>query len=483
MCNTFIIICAAASGGMEIKMTKQKHLDFLKYNYDVNLMMIVKGAHKGNQELKDEEEYIYNRRFMKELGYKTDSVGWMDAWNLSKKAFEEMIAKASEEKVKLRIYVDVKVRDDDSIEWYRLRNLPFLDEGGDEKKIPGTEICIGTIQGYKLNENMYHDFECYLVNRQVLSVFEKLNVKGYKKKWAIDTGRFWAEPYDWLYVEDSILEYFGSRVADELIKRKDKSVLEFLRPFFPEILEPMFAHAPMVTVPEWVIVPYIIKRSLLQNRDIVRIESGCLVKRTLKEALVQQKVLSEKCFEPVLLCADDEEFIVSCQIPETKEKEFWEELKIEESAEVEAYRQKQYEIFISQERPKKMITEAMALTAFRKEKREYPEYFEKGTRKAALLERGLPELVPIYKISNGCRIGEDCRIFSIEEREAAQREFDEEYQKEQLTDCVDNARVIGSACNGEWLLLLPDGKVVQYTMGEYSFSRMWDSLWEFIEEN
>ena len=54
-----------------------KHLDFSKYKYELELHAIVDGAHVGRKNLVDDEEYAYNRNFMSELGFKSDSVGWM----------------------------------------------------------------------------------------------------------------------------------------------------------------------------------------------------------------------------------------------------------------------------------------------------------------------------------------------------------------------------------------------------------------------
>lgn len=50
-------------------------LDFSKYKYDIELHLIVDGAHIGGKKLMDEEEYVYNRNFMSELGFQSDSVG------------------------------------------------------------------------------------------------------------------------------------------------------------------------------------------------------------------------------------------------------------------------------------------------------------------------------------------------------------------------------------------------------------------------
>lgn len=192
------------------------NLIFSKYKYEVDLNAIVDGAHIDRRRLVDDEEYEYNRSFMKELGYKSDSVGWIREKNISKEAFDQIINKASEKKVNIRTMCEIKVCDDDSIEWYMLQDLPFIELG--EKNVPGTDKAIDTIKGYKLRENMYNTFGCCIANQKVLSVLEELGVKGYQIKWVVDNGRYDSKPYYEIYVDDIVDGYFGGLVNEDIIR-------------------------------------------------------------------------------------------------------------------------------------------------------------------------------------------------------------------------------------------------------------------------
>lgn len=99
-----------------------------------------------------------------------------------------------------------------------------------------------------------------------------------------------------------------------------------------------------------------------------------------------------------------------------------------------------------------------------------------------MLETAIESLQSVYKISNGFYIGEECQIFSIEEQINAQVEFDSDYAKEQLTEVADDVKVIGKTVDGDWLILLKDGKVARYLMGEITYEEIWDSFWMFLDD-
>ena len=128
------------------------------------------------------------------------------------------------------------------------------------------------------------------------------------------------------------------------------------------------------------------------------------------------------------------------------------------------------------------ISEKMALHLLREEKRACPRFFSKGVRKEDVLETAIESLQSVYKISNGFYIGEECQIFSIEEQINAQVEFDSDYAKEQLTEVADDVKVIGKTVDGDWLILLKDGKVARYLMGEITYEEIWDSFWMFLDD-
>lgn len=184
------------------------------------------------------------------------------------------------------------------------------------------------------------------------------------------------------------------------------------------------------------------------------------------------------------MCNDDEKFVVyndGSEFPKLH-KAHLKKAEYTGDSEVEEYRKKQYEIFLNSKRPIYEITEKMALRSLREEKRACPSFFSKGVRKEDLLKNAIEELREVYKVSNGFYIGDEVQIFSVEEQNCAQKEFDNEYQNEKLTNLADYAKIIGKTVDGDWLLLLSDGKIARYLMGEASYEDVWSSLWEFIHD-
>ena len=458
-----------------------KKLDFSKYTYELELNAIVDGAHIGQKMLVDDEEYDYNRRFMNELGFKSDLVGWMNVCNIEESQFAKILQKAEEEKVKLRTIVDVTLHDDESIEWYILQDLPYIELN--EKKIPGKDKYIDTVKGYKLRNHMYNTSGTCLISHKVKTLFEEISLKGYHVKWIVDSGRYASNPYYELYLEECIDGYFGGSVDQNIIKKSKKELLAFLEPF-PNVASSIIEHYPKRIDVMMMSVPMIVNRSLLDGKDIIRVDNHYLVSRKVKECLVNCRLISASVFEPVLLCNDDEKFILfnDCSEYTKLHEALRKKNDFVEDTDVEQYRIQQYELYNNSVRPKYEITETMALRLLRMEKREYPQFFQKGVKKEETLKDAIGLLKSVYKISNGFYVGDEYQIYSVGERILAQKEFDCDYQKEQLTNAADNAKVIGKTADGEWLILLEDGKVVRYPMGEFTYVETWDSFWMFLEE-
>ena len=457
-----------------------KCLDFLNYTYDLELHAIVDGARIGRKKLKDEAEYTYNRNFMGQLGLKSDSVGWIKEYNIEDDRFAKILEKAKEEKVKIRTICDIKVHDQESIEWYILQDIPFVELI--EKKIPGTEKFIDTIMGYKLRNHIYDTIGPCVISQKMKAIFEEIGVTGYHAKWIVDNGRYASKSYYALYLDEAIDGYFGGLIGEHMIKKSKEDILAFLKPF-SKVASTIIENYPKRTDVDMLYVPMIVNRSLLEGKDIIMVDNHYLVSRKLKEALVKHRLISARAFEPILLCEDDEKFIVfhdSSEFPKLH-KAIRKKNEFIVDSEVENYREKQYTLYINQHRPRYEMTEKMALQLLRKEKRDSSQFFSKGVKKEELLRQAINPLQSVYKISNGFYIGGEYQIFSIEERIHLQKEFDSDYQKEQLTNIADDAKVIGKTADGDWLILLKDGRFARYSMGEVAFEETWKSIWMFFE--
>ena len=51
-----------------------------------------------------------------------------------------------------------------------------------------------------------------------------------------------------------------------------------------------------------------------------------------------------------------------------------------------------------------------------------------------------------------------------------------------MTEVADDVKVIGKTVDGDWLILLKDGKVARYLMGEITYEEIWDSFWMFLDD-
>ena len=458
-----------------------KHLDFSKYKYELELHAIVDGAHVGRKNLVDDEEYAYNRNFMSELGFKSDSVGWIKEDTITEDVFEKILTKAQDENVKIRTICDIKIKDEESIEWYILNNLPFVEL--EEKKVPRTKKYIDAVKGYKLREHIYNTFGPCLISQKVNAILEELEVKGCYTKWIVDSGRYASKPFYELYLDEAIDGYFGGFVDERIIKKSKKELITFLEPI-SKVVSNIIENYPKRTDMTMLSVPMIVNRSLLEGKDIIMVDNHYLVSRRVKEELLKQKVISVRAFEPVLLCNDEETFVVFNDNSELSKlhKAVRKKNELLEDADVEKYREKQYNLYINSSRLPYEISEKMALHLLREEKRACPRFFSKGVRKEDVLETAIESLQSVYKISNGFYIGEECQIFSIEEQINAQVEFDSDYAKEQLTEVADDVKVIGKTVDGDWLILLKDGKVARYLMGEITYEEIWYSFWMFLDD-
>ena len=323
-----------------------KHLDFSKYKYELELHAIVDGAHVGRKNLVDDEEYAYNRNFMSELGFKSDSVGWIKEDTITEDVFEKILTKAQDENVKIRTICDIKIKDEESIEWYILNNLPFVEL--EEKKVPRTKKYIDAVKGYKLREHIYNTFGPCLISQKVNAILEELEVKGCYTKWIVDSGRYASKPFYELYLDEAIDGYFGGFVDERIIKKSKKELITFLEPI-SKVVSNIIENYPKRTDMTMLSVPMIVNRSLLEGKDIIMVDNHYLVSRRVKEELLKQKVISVRAFEPVLLCNDEETFVVFNDNSELSKlhKAVRKKNELLEDADVEKYREKQYNLYIN----------------------------------------------------------------------------------------------------------------------------------------
>ena len=89
-------------------------------------------------------------------------------------------------------------------------------------------------------------------------------------------------------------------------------------------------------------------------------------------------------------------------------------------------------------------------------------------------------LIPYYKVANGGSISDEYEFLSVSES----IEENNEFYIDRSEDCIipKGAVVFAKAVDGEYILLLPDGKVVRYQQDELQTAIEWPSLAAFFLE-
>lgn len=417
---------------------------------------------------RDEESYCFNREFVKSFGLKSDCVGWctLKGKNLNKELLEAIRQKADDEKMHIRGCYTLNVYKDAQSKWYRLLAKPGMD---DYELDWGKTNCFLYFHAYKYKAPAV-DLHGHMVMREdLVRVMEQAGIAGYRKYWAPDRGRFKAKQYYQIFPDAVAEQYFGGwGYKEKMPAKKQIDKAKHLGPVSETIWE-ICDEVQMVHLPDSMSLRH------LPEGDIAELHGHIIVSSRLRDIFLSQKVVSKSDFEAVPIF--DNNFDNPPAGWFTQQITGREE---EPTAEIVKRYEKEYAQFLKKDKPERKITEKLATAELRRYKRLEPEFFNKGLRGAKLDMLPSELLKPYYMITNGGALADEYQLCCAEELEELQQEYLEEQALEELCPMPEGALMFAVCSDGERIMLLPDGRVVRYAMGDPDFVEEWDNLHCFI---
>lgn len=456
--------------------------------FNTDMLIIVDGAHSGSRKFKDEEEYKYNKAFMKSFGLKTDSVGWAEVSSdsFSEDDFNRLIEQAQKEHVRLRCYCDIQSSTDMEADWYafQTRNMEtdalVFSSNGFKDSIP-------TVEAWRYKPGFYTTFsEALAVREDVISILEEAGIAGCSRiKWLPDTGRYESRQFFYCNIgrpEGRIIDW---TIHDDDLRKRNKEWRESFSTFikkYSDLIAVAMANDPSPVHIEMIELPLIAERSAFSNAEIIDLGNGIIgVNKKTKGLLAENRIISSKDIEPVLLVDNITELIPDKFLPDAfgDKPHYFRKVQADKETcrqEVEKLHNK----LMENPRPAKKASEKMALARVKEEKKNSPEFFNKGARGRILDDVYCEAMQPYYKISNGFNLSDEYYIYSIAEQREVAEQFKRELEEEELFTLQEEYHVIGQAADGEYIVLLNDGSVVLIQMGNPEYTATWSNLNEFF---
>ena len=435
-----------------------------------------------NMAFRDEEAYSASRRFLKELGLKGDCVGWFELENPTSEKVSEIFSKAKKEKFRIRGEYELALTDEYESEWYEItgcripETLDVMDcetYCADDKKYYLCSIkAFAMPRTAKIIGNTRCDFSCF--REDVVKAITEEDFIGAEFLWIPDKGRYKAENQYYDVFPENLLPWCFENIydaSDYNIKSKDFEGLTEVSQIITKNCKALRFDLPLA-----------LERSLLPDSDFAGVYSRLtrnhrlLVKKHVRDFLIEKDYLKKDYFSPVLVVEN---------ISESEAKPL---IKIE-SGKFSTIPQKikdeidnQYQKYLKKDKPERKATEKLALQALRIAKKENPELFGKRASEKILVKAIDERLIPYYKTANGGVISDEYRFYSVDESTKETADF-WLHQNLENTDIIPEASVVvGQAMDGEYIILLPDGKVVRYEVGQYGFSYEWNNIESFFVE-
>lgn len=435
-----------------------------------------------NMRFRDEEAYSASRTFLKELGLKGDSVGWCEIENPTPEKVSEIFSKAKEEKFRIRGEYELSLSPDYESEWYEITGSRIPETlhvtdceiyECDDKKFYLCSIKAFTMpRAAKIIGNTRCDFSCF--REDVVKAVTEKGFSGVQFLWIPDKGRYKAEYQYYDVFPEKLLPWCYENIYDASdydIKSKDFDNLTQVSRIITENYRALRLDLPLA-----------VERSLLPDSDFAGIYSRLthnhrlLVKKYVRDFLIEKDYLKKDYFSPVLVVDNiaQSEAKPLVKIESGKLSPIPQEIKDEID--------KQYKKHLRKDKPERKSTEKLALQALRIAKKENAELFGKRASEKLLVKAIDERLVPYYKTANGGVISDEYRFYSVDEAKENTAEFWTQ-QKTENTDIIpEGAVVIGQAMDGEYIILMSDGKVVRYEVGQWGFSYEWNNIESFFVE-
>ena len=429
--------------------------------------------------LQGEVEYAASRAFARELGCRSDSVGWASKDEVTPAFLDEMEALVQKTGAKLRGGMYLQPCGKIESDWYRVCMKYGPSDGWSWEhfrweEYPEEKPMIRQFKSY-LAAPAYpimtgiHDEVCY-VPEHVKTVLQNLCGDAVDFIWLEDIGRYEAVQYYNLLPKTMLKSCLGGfdcvkapcRDARTAAAARFGESAARLSRLFGEMMISLEFGVYRSWLPDSGIAGFI------KNTENVR---ELLVRQDIRDGLMEAGVCRESDFEPLRVFEDDDP--CACDWPEVEGC-----LPVVPEvvrSELERRRAK----LMKKKRPKRTATEKTALKVLRLLKKENPGNFGKRISPAQSEQLTVPQLLPYYKLSNGFSFAE-YDIFCAEELSEKTAELLQIQELENFA--VDDLVAAFGYSDGEWLLLLTDGRVVRYAVGDPLWIAEWPTLAMFMQE-
>lgn len=472
-----------------------------KTNYTI---MVVDNAKQS----KADTSISISKSFFKDLGLKTDKYGWLRVSDdiLDVSLFNTILKNLNNENCKLRLNAEIYVEKETDIEWYLLEPYyAFMNYLG----VPNSNIGMNAINTNDFNEGLYlvnpSDIEpgtSIIAREDTLKLLKNDGVNISIGPWIPDISKYKAQQFYYWTIEDNLMGGSGiknGKVWQSITMRKQK--MENYLSVFNEVL-PIAAHYHPDSIKfEELSTPFIVEKRTLEKSEVFRVGSDKIcVSNRVRNTLIDNKIIDDSKVSPIIVVDDYSDLFPDAPMFKWRLKEKDSKHKyVIEAEEKQKYRKKLYDDYIKTGRPERKITQKMALDRLREAKASNPEDFNKGAKdcKLDLIEE---QLRPYYKFANGFSIDGEYYIFPIEEISRYKLEFEND-RKYEMDNGLEKAAfiadsklnendfimqipngytVIGNTADGEWIIMLPSGKVGRYGLFNPEFVDSWNSIQDFF---
>ncbi len=429
--------------------------------------------------LKDDEAYSFNRQFLKELGLKGDSVGWCTVKNPNAEKIKAIFEKANTEKVKVRGEYSLSLTPDYESEWYNIKGYIIstaadLTESrtftyGNEKYYLSEIKAYAVPKSAAFTDNSIGEFATF--REDAVKFIQSKSLSGIEFLWMPDCGRYAAPNFYQAFPENFIERCYTSNMSFNLydLKLKDFNGTT-------EVSRIIFQNCKRL----YLDLPLAVDKKELPKTDFAgicpkhTIDNRLLIRKECRDLLIEAGLAKAEHFSPI---------IVTDKLNVQKAKP----LMLLETSEyksvpqfVKFQIQEEFEKHILKKKPQRTATEKLALQTLKAAKKEDPDNYNKKAGVKALADIPDEKLTPYCKIADGGALSDEYTFLSIKEMLEETKEFTAEQALEN-TDIIDkNAIVFAKAADGEYILLLHDGRVARYQQGEIGFSESWDNLHTFF---
>lgn len=429
--------------------------------------------------LKDDEAYSFNRQFLKELGLKGDSVGWCTVKNPNTEKINAIFDKAKAEKVKVRGEYTLSLTPDYESEWYDIEgcNISSASDLTENRTFTcgGENYYLSEIKAYAMPKNIVFTNntvgEFAVFREDAVKFIQSKGFSGIDFLWMPDCGRYAAPNFYQAFPVKFVNRCYTSNMSFGLYDLKAQDF-----DGTTEVSRIIFQNCKRLHLD----LPLAVDKKELPETDFAgicpkhTINNRLLIRKECRDLLIEAGLAKAEHFSPV---------IVTDKLNIQKAKP----LMLLETAEYKSVPQfvrfqiqEEFEKHILKKKPQRMATEKLALQTLKAAKKESPDNYNKKAGVKALADIPDERLAPYCKIADGAVLSDEYNFLSIREMLEETKEFAAEQSLEN-TDTVDEkAIVFAKAADGEYVLLLPDGRAVRYQQGEIGFSESWDNLHTFF---